>query len=107
MNPVRYDFCLNVPSVSEQGFGEDYMVWFGLFAPKRGPKEVRNRIEEAWLKSVEQPEVKKVTGNTGVIPPEIFPLRVLKLPCSSWSEFKVFASVLFPHAGLLRTLFYA
>ncbi|MBW1996930.1 MAG: tripartite tricarboxylate transporter substrate binding protein [Deltaproteobacteria bacterium] len=67
MSPVRYDFCPEVPTVSEQGFGKDYMVWFGLFAPRGTPKEVRDRIETAWFNAVEQPEVKKAIKNTGVI----------------------------------------
>jgi tripartite-type tricarboxylate transporter receptor subunit TctC len=68
MNPVRYDFCPEVPTVSEQGFGKDYSVWFGLFAPKGTPADVRNKFEEAWMKVVEKPEIKKVIKNTGVIP---------------------------------------
>jgi tripartite-type tricarboxylate transporter receptor subunit TctC len=68
MNPVRYGFCPEVPTVSEQGFGKDYSVWFGLFAPKETPKEIRDKLEGAWFKALEEPAVKKVIKNTGVIP---------------------------------------
>lgn len=68
MNPVHYELCPEVKTVSEQGFGDDYSVWFGLFAPKGTPLEARNKIETAWLKVMQDPAVKKVLTNTGVIP---------------------------------------
>jgi tripartite-type tricarboxylate transporter receptor subunit TctC len=57
--------------VSEQGFGDDYFVWFGLFTPKGVPAEVRKKIEESWFKAMESAHVKKVLANTGVIPLKI------------------------------------
>jgi len=68
MNPVHYDFCPEVPTISEQGFGKDYMVWFGLFMPAGTPAEIRKRFEESWFKAMEDPEIKKVIKNTGAIP---------------------------------------
>ena len=61
----------DVKTVSEQGFGDDYFVWFGLFAPKGVPAGDRQKIEQAWFKAMQDPSVKKVLANTGVIPLEI------------------------------------
>jgi tripartite-type tricarboxylate transporter receptor subunit TctC len=71
MNPTHYDLCPDVKTVSEQGFGDDYFVWFGLFTPKGIPPEVRKRIEESWFKAMESAPVKKTLANTGVIPLKI------------------------------------
>ncbi|MBW1691172.1 MAG: tripartite tricarboxylate transporter substrate binding protein [Deltaproteobacteria bacterium] len=68
MNPVHYDFCPEVRTVSEQGFGKDYMVWFGLFMPAATPADRRKRFEESWFKAMEAPEIKKAIKNTGAIP---------------------------------------
>jgi tripartite-type tricarboxylate transporter receptor subunit TctC len=68
MNPVRYEFCPEVPTVSEQGFGKDYSVWFGIFMPKETPAEVCQKFEESWFRAMEDPEVKRIIKNTGAIP---------------------------------------
>jgi tripartite-type tricarboxylate transporter receptor subunit TctC len=68
MNPVHYPLAPGVKTVSEQGFGDDYFVWFGIFAPKGTPSEVLKKFEASWFKAMEAPEVKKVLKNTGVIP---------------------------------------
>jgi len=71
MNPTHYALCPEVKTVSEQGFGEDYFVWFGLFTPKGVPADVRQKIEASWFRAMDSPEVKKVIANTGVIPLKI------------------------------------
>lgn len=68
MNPVHYALCPDVKTVSEQGFGHDYFVWFGLFTPKGVPAKIRNKIEHSWFKAMKNPTVKKALANTGVIP---------------------------------------
>jgi tripartite-type tricarboxylate transporter receptor subunit TctC len=68
MNPTHYDLCPEVKTVSEQGFGDDYFVWFGLFSPKGVPADVRAKIEQSWFKAMASPTVKKALANTGVIP---------------------------------------
>jgi tripartite-type tricarboxylate transporter receptor subunit TctC len=71
MNPTHYELCPEVKTVSEQGFGDDYFVWFGLFTPKGVPADVCKKIEESWFKAMESAPVKKVLANTGVIPLKI------------------------------------
>jgi len=68
MNPVRYDVFPEVQTVSEQGFGKDYSVWFGLFMPKGTPAEIRKKFENAWFKVMEDPKIAKLIKNTGAIP---------------------------------------
>ena len=67
MSPTHYGCCPEVKTISEQGFGKDYLVWFGLFAPKGTPDEVCKKIEESWFKAMEDPEVKRVIKNVGVV----------------------------------------
>lgn len=67
MSPVRYPLCPDVPTISEQGFGEDYSTWFGVFMPKGTPAEVCNKFGESWFKAMADPGVKKVINNTGEI----------------------------------------
>ncbi len=68
MNPVRYDVFPEVPTVSEQGFGKDYSVWFGLFMPKGTQAEIRKKFEDVWFKVMEDPKIAKLIKNTGAIP---------------------------------------
>jgi tripartite-type tricarboxylate transporter receptor subunit TctC len=68
MNPVHYECCPEVKTVSEQGFGKDYSVWFGIFMSKGTDHEICKKFEQSWFEAMENPEVKKVIKNTGVIP---------------------------------------
>jgi len=67
MSPVHYPCCPEVKTVSEQGFGKDYLVWFGIFVRKGTPKNICKRLEESWFKAMEDPMVKKVIKNVGVV----------------------------------------
>lgn len=68
MSPTRYEVCPEVKTVSEQGFGKDYFVWFGIFMPKGTSPEICKRFEEVWFKTMEAPDVVKAIKNTGVVP---------------------------------------
>lgn len=78
MSPTHYDCCPDVQTVSEQGFGNDYLIWFGLFVPKDVPDEVAQKFEEAWFKVMDYPKVKEALQNTGVV--------VIKMPSEKAKE---------------------
>ncbi len=67
MSPTHYECCPEVKTVSEQGFGTDYSVWFGTFMPKGTPPDVRKKFEESLFKAMENHEVAKKIKDTGVI----------------------------------------
>jgi tripartite-type tricarboxylate transporter receptor subunit TctC len=67
LNPAHYPLVPDVKTVSEQGFGNDYMVWFGIFMPAKTPEDVRNTFEKAWFKAMKTPKVQEVIKNTGVV----------------------------------------
>jgi len=78
MSPTHYDCCPEVQTVSEQGFGYDYLIWFGLFMPRDVPDEIAQRFEEAWFKVMEDPKVEEALKNTGVV--------VIKMPSDKAKE---------------------
>ncbi|MFW6149548.1 MAG: Bug family tripartite tricarboxylate transporter substrate binding protein [Atribacterota bacterium] len=78
MSPTHYDCCPDVQTVSEQGFGNDYMIWFGLFVPKDVPNEIAQKFEKAWFKVMDDPKVKESLKNTGVV--------VIKMPADKAKE---------------------
>ena len=78
MSPTHYDCCPEVQTVSEQGFGYDYLIWFGLFMPKDTPDEIAERFEEAWFKVMEEAKVKEALKNTGVV--------IIKMPSEEAKE---------------------
>ena len=67
LSPTHYDCCPDVQTVSEQGFGNDYLIWFGLFMSKDVPDEIADKFEEAWFKVMQNPEIKKALQNVGVV----------------------------------------
>jgi tripartite-type tricarboxylate transporter receptor subunit TctC len=78
MSPTHYDCCPDVQTVSEQGFGNDYLIWFGLFVPKDVPNEIAQKFEKAWFKVMDDPKVKEALKNTGVV--------VIKMPADKAKE---------------------
>ena len=78
MSPTRYECCPDVQTVSEQGFGSDYLIWFGLFMPKDVPEEIAQQFEEAWFKVMDNPKVKESLKNVGVV--------VIKMPSEEARE---------------------
>lgn len=67
MNPVHYESCPEVKTVSEQGFGKDYSVWFGIFMPKGTAPEICTKFEESFFRAIDNPEVTEKIKHTGVI----------------------------------------
>ena len=67
MSPTHYDCCPDVKTVSEQGFGNDYLIWFGLFMPKDVPDEIAQKFEETWFEVMQKEEIKESLQNVGVV----------------------------------------
>jgi tripartite-type tricarboxylate transporter receptor subunit TctC len=67
MLPQRLPAYPDVPTVAEQGFGEAYSIWFGIFAPAKTPKEVRSRLSEVFFKVMAMPEIQEVIKKVGVV----------------------------------------
>ena len=56
----------DVPTFGESGFpGFEFGAWLGLFAPKETPKDALARLEEAMLRSIENPEMKNRLSQLG------------------------------------------
>jgi tripartite-type tricarboxylate transporter receptor subunit TctC len=54
--------------VAEQGFGEAYSIWFGLFAPAATPDDITNRFRDVFFNVMKTPKIQRVIENTGVVP---------------------------------------
>jgi len=89
LNPAHYASCPEVQTVSEQGFGYDYLIWFGIFVPKDTPVEIATRLEEAWFKVMETQEIKDVINNVGVVPCKMSSVETKKQIERELSDFKV------------------
>lgn len=62
----------DVPSISEQGFGDfDLVAWFMLYAPAATPAPVLARLRDAFAQVVAQPEVKAKLAAQGLEVPAL------------------------------------
>jgi tripartite-type tricarboxylate transporter receptor subunit TctC len=66
--PVRLPAYPDVQTVAEQGFGNAYSVWFGLFAPAKVDPAIMEKFRAAFFKAYESPEVQDAIAKTGVVP---------------------------------------
>ncbi len=64
----------DVPTVTEAGVpGYEYTVWFGLWAPKKTPKAVVEKLNAEVLKALQDPDVRaRIAAGAGV--PDTMPL---------------------------------
>ncbi len=67
MLPARLPYYPDVPTVKEQGFGDPYSIWFGVFVPKKTPEDRARRLSEVFFKVMAMPEIQKIIGKVGVI----------------------------------------
>ena len=59
MSTRRTSVAPDVPTISEQGFGDfDLVAWFMLYAPAATPAPVLAKLREAVVQAVSNPEVK-------------------------------------------------
>jgi tripartite-type tricarboxylate transporter receptor subunit TctC len=67
MLPQRLPDYPDVPTVAEQGFGEAYSIWFGIFVPRKTPRDIRNRLSRVFFKVMALPEIQGVIKKVGVV----------------------------------------
>jgi tripartite-type tricarboxylate transporter receptor subunit TctC len=68
----------DVPTVAEAGVpGYEYTVWFGLWAPKKTPKAVVEKLNAEVLKALQDPDVRaRIAAGAGV--PDTMPLAEIE-----------------------------
>jgi tripartite-type tricarboxylate transporter receptor subunit TctC len=58
-----------VPTTSEAGYANaEYPIWFGLFVPKKTPREIVDRLHRETLKALTQPSVRDKLVGMGIDP---------------------------------------
>jgi tripartite-type tricarboxylate transporter receptor subunit TctC len=67
MLPQRLPDYPDVPTVAEQGFGESYSIWFGIFVPRKTPQSIRSRLSGVFFKVMALPEIQSVIKKVGVV----------------------------------------
>ncbi|MEW6376293.1 MAG: tripartite tricarboxylate transporter substrate binding protein [Thermodesulfobacteriota bacterium] len=68
MLPNRLPAYPDVPTVSEQGFGDAHFIWFGIFVPVQTPDDVAKRLSEVFFKVMGTSEIQEVIKKVGVVP---------------------------------------
>lgn len=70
----RADALPQVPTVAEQGVpGYDYSTWYGFLAPGATPRPIINRLNQAALKVLATPEIRKRYTSQGLNPLSMTP----------------------------------
>ncbi|MBW1777037.1 MAG: tripartite tricarboxylate transporter substrate binding protein [Deltaproteobacteria bacterium] len=67
MLPNRLPQYPDVPTVKEQGFGDPYSIWFGIFVPAKTPDDIAGRLSNTFFKVMALPEIQDVIQKVGVI----------------------------------------
>lgn len=65
MSDERNSAFPDVPTCKEQGFDIQYFTQRGMAVPKGTPKEVKDRLEDACKKAIEDPEFVEFMNNNG------------------------------------------
>jgi tripartite-type tricarboxylate transporter receptor subunit TctC len=68
MLPERLPSYPDVPTVKEQGFGDPYSIWFGMFVPAKTPDDRANKLSEVFFKVMELPDVQETIKKIGSVP---------------------------------------
>jgi tripartite-type tricarboxylate transporter receptor subunit TctC len=80
----------DVPTVAESGLpGYDYVVWFGLWAPKRTPQPIIEKLHAAVEKALEDPTVQQRIATSGGVPSHMALADIepfVKSEISKWAE---------------------
>jgi tripartite-type tricarboxylate transporter receptor subunit TctC len=67
MLPNRLPQYPDVPTVKEQGFGDPYSIWFGIFVPAKTPDTISDRLSKTFFKVMAIPDIQDVIKKVGVI----------------------------------------
>ncbi|NNG01518.1 MAG: tripartite tricarboxylate transporter substrate binding protein [Desulfobacteraceae bacterium] len=68
MLPNRLPQYPRVPTVKEQGYGDPYSIWFGIFAPAATPDEITAKFSDAFFGVMAMAEIQEAIDKVGVIP---------------------------------------
>jgi tripartite-type tricarboxylate transporter receptor subunit TctC len=70
-SPKRLTLAPDIPTMAEAGYpGLEFSIWAGLYAPKGTPKEIVDKVNQAVISALENPQIRERLINQGV---EIFP----------------------------------
>ena len=87
MLPSRLPQYPDVQTVSEQGFGDAYSIWFGAFVPVKTPDDITKRLSDTFFKVMAMPDIQKVIKNVGVIAHPTTPEQARKQMDSELANF--------------------
>jgi tripartite-type tricarboxylate transporter receptor subunit TctC len=62
----RLDYLPDAPAIAETYDGFDGTVWFGLYAPKGTPKEVVDKMHQAYLTAMQDPSLRNRMNDQGM-----------------------------------------
>ena len=68
MVPDRLPAYPDVPTVSEQCYGDSHSIWFGAFVPKGTDKAIVDGLSKSFFGAMQDPKVEEVIANVGVVP---------------------------------------
>jgi tripartite-type tricarboxylate transporter receptor subunit TctC len=69
MTPTRIEPLPNLPTAREAGYEQfEYVIWFGIFAPAKTPKQTANQLSEWLSAAVQAPDVKAKLFVQGLYP---------------------------------------
>jgi tripartite-type tricarboxylate transporter receptor subunit TctC len=70
-SPNRITLAPDIPTMAEAGYpGLEFSIWAGVYAPKGTPKEIIEKVNQAVVVALENPQIRERLVNQGV---EIFP----------------------------------
>ncbi len=98
MLPTRLPNYPEVPTVTEQGFGKGYSIWFGAFVPAQVADDRVKRLSEVFFKVMAMPEILDVIEKVGVIPHPSTPEEATAQIKAEKEEF----TAIMKEAGLLQ-----
>ncbi len=68
MLPDRLPNYPDAQTVTEQGFGDAYSIWFGAFVPAETPDDIAKKLSDTFFKVMAMDDIKDVIKKVGVIP---------------------------------------
>lgn len=87
MLPDRLAMYPDVKTVTEQGFGDAYSIWFGAFVAKKTPDNIAKKLSDTFFKVMAMPKIQKVISNVGVIPHPTGPAKAREQMDSELANF--------------------
>lgn len=88
----RMDSLPNVPTIAEQGFaGYQAQNWYAFIGPAKIPSEIQNKLNQALVTTLKDPETAKKLRNIGVEPS---PSSPAELEAYTKSEFETWGKII-------------